>query len=92
MYLITAAKEGDTMHDGSIRDKHQLEIGDVYSSKTGTPAAADLLIGWGGSDALKRNKMAYMNICKNKIIDSGGHGGFYVKVNPETGVIYCEDK
>lgn len=87
MYLITAATEGEKSYDGEVRDKPMLQIGDVYSSRTGIPGAADLLIGWGGSPALRDSCMAYINICKNKIVDSPQYGGFYVHVNPETGVI-----
>ena len=91
MYMITAAREGEMNRNGDIQDKHILQIGDVYSSRTGIPAVADLLIGWGGSESLKRNNMAYMSLCKNKIIDSGTHEGFYISVNPETGLLYTEE-
>lgn len=98
MFLVTAAKEGEVTKEGTIRPKPVLEVGDVYSSRTGIPAAADLLIGWGGSDQLKSNEMACISICKNKLVDGnttadGKHnkyGHFFVKVNPQTGVVYSE--
>jgi KaiC/GvpD/RAD55 family RecA-like ATPase len=97
--LITAAKEGEVTKEGTIRPKAVLEVGDVYSSKTGIPGAADLLLGWGCTDQLKANNMACISILKNKIVDGnmtadGKHrkyGHFYVKVNPETNFIYHED-
>jgi KaiC/GvpD/RAD55 family RecA-like ATPase len=97
--LITAAKEGEVTKEGTIRPKPVLEVGDVYSSKTGIPGAADLLLGWGCTDQLKANNMACISILKNKIVDGnmtadGKHrkyGHFYVKVNPETNFIYHED-
>lgn len=90
-YLITAAKEGETSN-GDVREKTHLQIGDVYGSKTGIPGAADLLIGWGSSDSLKEQRMAVMSICKNKLVDNGGHGAFYVSVNPDTGFVYVESE
>jgi len=88
-YLITAAKEGESAN-GDVREKTHLQIGDVYGSKTGIPGAADLLIGWGSSDSLKEQRTAVMSICKNKLVDNGGHGAFYVSVNPDTGFVYVE--
>ena len=90
MFLVTAAKEGDVMRDGQIQAKHILQTGDVYSSKTGIPRAADLLIGWGGSDDLMQKEMACISICKNKLKDgkSGRQQHFYVSVDPHTGVVY----
>ena len=90
MVLITAAREGEVDKNGYIKPKPVLEIGDVYSSRTGIPAAADLLIGWGGSDQMKKAHQACMSVCKNKLVDEGGHGHFYVNVNPKTGVVTGE--
>lgn len=90
MVLITAAREGEVDRNGYIKPKPILEIGDVYSSRTGIPAAADLLIGWGGSDKMMRAGQASISICKNKLVDGGGHGHVYVNVDPKTGVVTGE--
>jgi predicted ATP-dependent serine protease len=87
MLLVTAAREGDVARDGTIMPKPVLEIGDVYSSRTGIPAAADLLIGWGGSAQLHQNEQAILSIIKNKLVDAGGKGQLHINVNPRTGVI-----
>lgn len=87
MFMVTAAREGEVDKNGYIKPKPRLEIGDVYSSRTGIPAAADVLIGWGGSDEMKRNEQGCASICKNKLVDGGGHGHVYLSVNPKTGVI-----
>jgi archaellum biogenesis ATPase FlaH len=91
MVLVTAAREGDSDRNGYVRAKPVLEIGDVYSSRTGIPAAADALLGWGGSDQMKANGQACINVCKNKLVDEGGHGHMYLSVNPATGVVEGDD-
>ena len=96
MIGVTAAKEGEVGRDGQVRPKPKLQVGDVYGSRTGIPAAADALIGWGCSDALKQQEMACLSIVKNKLVDGNTtadgkyskYGTFHVKVNPETGVVY----
>lgn len=87
MVLITAAREGEVDRTGQVRDKIILERADVYSSRTGIPAAADLLIGWGGSAQMQENCQACLSVVKNKIMDTGGHGARYCTVMPEIGLI-----
>ena len=92
MVLVTAAREGEVDANGYIKPKPILEIGDVYASRTGIPAAADGLLGWGGSDKMKRAGQACISVCKNKLVDEGGHGHFYVNVNPKTGKVTGENE
>jgi archaellum biogenesis ATPase FlaH len=90
MLLITAAREGEPDRNGNVRDKIMLERADVYSSRTGIPAAADLLLGWGGSKTLMANCQAGLSVVKNKLVDVGGHGAMYCTVDPATGRIEGE--
>ena len=87
MLLVTAAREGDVDRNGMVRPKQQLEVGDLYMSRTGIPGAADALLGWGGSDAMKRNEQAVINVVKNKLVDGYKPGHLYVTVDPRTGFI-----
>ncbi len=89
MVLVTAAKEGED-HHGNIREKIMLQRADVYSSRTGIPAAADLLLGWGGSEQMQANCQGALSVVKNKLVDEGGHGKFYCTVDPAIGKIEGE--
>lgn len=90
MFLVTAAREGETAKDGTIREKPILQAGDVYGAKTGIPAVADLMIGWGSSDEMKRNRISVANIVKNKVVDEGGYGTIYCQIDPAIGIIKGE--
>lgn len=90
MFLVTAAREGDTDRGGNVREKILLERADVYSSRTGIPAAADLLLGWGGSQIMQNNCQGALSVVKNKLVDEGGHGSFYCTVEPSIGKIEGE--
>ena len=90
MFLVTAAREGDPDKSGNVRSKLVLERADVYSSRTGIPAAADLLLGWGGSEEMMANGQGVLSISKNKLVDVGGHGHFYCTVDPAIGKIEGE--
>lgn len=92
MLLVTAAKEGDVDNAGNIRDKRVLQRADVYSSKTGIPGAADLLLGWGGTEEMKRFGQGTLSVSKNKLVDAGGHGVIDLTVDPRTGKIDGERK
>lgn len=85
MLLVTAAKEGSDDHKGSSREKHILEKSDCYSSKTGFPAAADVMIGFGSNTNLEERDMACLSICKNKL--GGKNAVIYVSVDFDRGII-----
>ena len=58
---------GTTQAGDSAERKLVLDMSDIDSSKTGIPAAADLLIGIGNTDTLERAGQRMLSICKNKI-------------------------
>lgn len=89
MVLVTAAREGDTERSGEVKDKAVLEMHDCYSSRTGFPAAADVMIGYGSDRRLKDRNMACLSLCKNKL---GKHDGkteavIYIKADYDRGLI-----
>ena len=59
---ISTTQAGD-----SASGKAVLDMGDIDSSNTGVPAAADLLLGIGITDTLERAGQRMISICKNKI-------------------------
>src|SRR5690606_34278645 len=64
----------------SAEGKSVLTMTDIDSSKTGVPAAADLLIGVGANKEQEASGFRVLSLCKNKI--NGYHGALTVKVNP----------
>lgn len=87
MVLVTAAKEGETDRTGYAKEKAVLEQSDCYSSRTGIPGAADLMIGVGLTHKLARNQMACLSLCKNKLGGKKNEVPVYVHVEPETGYV-----
>lgn len=86
MLLVTAAKEGEIAKDGRAYEKPELEMADCYSSRTGFPAAADVMIGYGSSKELDERGMACLTLCKSKLSEFTGRS-IYVKVNYQNGRI-----
>lgn len=64
----------------SAEGKSVLTMTDIDSSKTGVPAAADLLIGIGANKEQEASGYRCLSLCKNKV--NGFHGVVTVKVNP----------
>lgn len=64
----------------SAEGKSVLSMTDIDSSKTGVPAAADLLIGVGANKEQEASGYRTLSLCKNKI--NGFHGAITVKINP----------
>lgn len=89
MVLVTAAVEGEKQRDGSVLEKAVLQKADCYSSRTGFPAAADLMFGVGENSSLVERGMRCISLCKNKLGAKDGETEpvFYVNVNFETGVM-----
>jgi hypothetical protein len=77
---ISITQAGD-----SARDREILDDGDIDSSNTGIPAAADVLIGLGSSPAMRDAGSRMMTICKNKI--SGTHNHFTVRIDSPLSLI-----
>ena len=73
---------GTTQAGDSGRNKAVLEDGDIDSSNTGIPGAADVLIGLGANDQLRNAGQRVISVCKNKV--SGRHGYFTVNINEAT--------
>lgn len=78
--VVSVTQAGD-----SATNKVYLGMGDIDSSKTGLPAAADLLIGLGSDDAMKLNGLMGISLPKNKL--SGIHDKWTCSVNFATGEI-----
>jgi len=91
LLLVTAAREGETDRNGYVREKPVLEMADCYSSRTGIPAVADLMIGVGMTEQLARNNMACLSIVKNKLAGKAGEVHLYVTVDTETGFVSMEE-
>lgn len=94
MLLVTAAREGDTTNSGDIKDKAVLEMHDCYSSRTGFPAAADVMIGFGVDKSLKERDMACLSLCKNKLGKYNGktEAVIYVKTDFDRGLLADVEK
>lgn len=73
--VISVSQAGD-----SGRDKEVLDMGDVYMSNTGLPAAMDVMIGIGKSKNLEEQGLICYSLPKNKL--SGDHGSVIVRINP----------
>jgi hypothetical protein len=62
MVTVSVTQAGD-----SARDKVILDDGDIDSSNTGIPGAADVLIGMGVDDNLRMAGQRCLSFCKNKV-------------------------
>lgn len=78
LVTISVTQAGD-----SARGKAVLDDGDIDSSNTGIPGAADVLIGIGMTEQLEAAGLRMLSLCKNKA--SFVHGHFTVRVDPATG-------
>jgi replicative DNA helicase len=73
---------GITQAGDSASNRPILEMGDIDSSNTGIPGAADVLIGLGVTDQLRQAGQRVISVSKNKV--SGKHGYFTVNINETT--------
>lgn len=73
---------GTTQAGDSGNNKAILDMGDIDSSNTGIPGAADVLIGLGVNEQLRNAGQRVISISKNKV--SGKHGYFTVNINEST--------
>ena len=73
---------GTTQAGDSGSNKAILDMGDIDSSNTGIPGAADVLIGLGVNEQLRNAGQRVISISKNKV--SGWHGYFTVNINEST--------
>jgi len=80
---------GITQAGDSASGRPVLEMGDVDSSNTGIPGAADVLIGLGVTDTLRNAGQRVLSISKNKI--SGRHGYFTVNIDEQTSRIFSHE-
>lgn len=71
LVTISVTQAGD-----SARNKPVLDDGDIDSSNTGIPGAADVLIGMGVNDGLRSVGQRVLSLCKNKV--SARHEHFTV--------------
>lgn len=62
LVTVSVTQAGDSASGRPI-----LDMGDVDSSNTGIPGAADLMIGVGVTEALERNGQRMLSLCKNKL-------------------------
>lgn len=74
--IVSVTQAGD-----SATGKKVLDQGDVDSSNTGIPAAADLMVGIGMDLELEQSNLRMITLCKNKL--SGDHSSFPVRVEPQ---------
>lgn len=74
LVTISTTQAGDSGNNKAI-----LDMGDIDSSNTGIPGAADVLIGLGVNDQLRNAGQRVISISKNKV--SGRHGYFSVNIN-----------
>jgi hypothetical protein len=77
LVTISTTQAGD-----SAGGKAVLDMGDIDSSNTGIPGAADVLIGLGVNEQLYNAGQRVISISKNKV--SGKHGFFTVSINEQT--------
>ena len=75
LVAVSITQAGD-----SARDRPILDDGDIDSSNTGIPAAADVLIGLGSNQSMRDEGSRMMTVCKNKI--AGTHNHFTVRLDP----------
>lgn len=81
---ISTTQAGD-----SARNKAVLDDGDIDSSNTGIPGAADVLLGMGVNDTLRSAGQRIISVCKNKA--SGKHGYFTVAINEPSSKVKSHD-
>ncbi len=67
-----------TQAGDSASNKKVLEMSDIDSSKTGIPAACDVLVGIGVDEELYLQNTRILSVCKNKMPEGKGHGHFPV--------------
>ncbi len=84
MVTIATTQAGD-----SARNKAVLDDGDIDSSNTGIPGAADVLLGLGVNDTLRSAGQRIISVCKNKA--SGKHGYFTVAINEHSSKVKSHD-
>lgn len=84
MVTIATTQAGD-----SARNKAVLDDGDIDSSNTGIPGAADVLLGLGVNDTLRSAGQRIISVCKNKA--SGKHGYFTVAINEQSSKVKSHD-
>ncbi len=75
LVAVSLTQAGD-----SARDRPILDDGDIDSSNTGIPAAADVLIGLGSNQSMRDEGSRMMTVCKNKV--AGTHNHFTVRLDP----------
>jgi len=80
---------GITQAGDSASGRPVLEMGDIDSSNTGIPGAADVLIGLGVTDTLRNAGQRILSISKNKV--SGRHGYFTVNIDEQTSRIVSHE-
>ena len=85
LVAISITQAGD-----SGRDKAILDDGDIDSSNTGIPAAADVLIGLGSNPQMREEGSRMMTICKNKV--AGTHNHFTVRLDPLLSLVRSYDQ
>ncbi|MDJ0764875.1 MAG: DnaB-like helicase C-terminal domain-containing protein [Myxococcota bacterium] len=73
--VISVTQAGDSASDKSV-----LDLNDVDYSKTGIPAAVDVMLGIGATDDDKRHNRLMFSLCKNK--PGNNHDFFQVKIVP----------
>jgi hypothetical protein len=84
MVTISTTQAGD-----SARNKAVLDDGDIDSSNTGIPGAADVLLGMGVNDTLRNAGQRIISVCKNKA--SGKHGHFTVAIHEQSSKVVSYD-
>lgn len=72
--VVSVTQAGD-----SASNKLVLDMSDVDSSKTGVPAAVDLMVGMGANADFLGRQQRMLSLCKNKL--SGDHSYFPVQVD-----------
>lgn len=73
LVTISLTQAGD-----SARNKGVLDDGDIDSSNTGIPGAADVLIGVGCNDGLRQAGQRILSLCKNKVSSRHEHFTVYL--------------
>lgn len=84
LVAVSITQAGD-----SARDREILDDGDIDSSNTGIPAAADVLIGVGSSPAMRESGSRMMTVVKNKV--AGTHNHFTVRLDPMLSLVRSFD-
>jgi hypothetical protein len=77
LVTICVTQAGD-----SAEGRPVLDMGDVDSSNTGIPGAADVMIGVGVTETLRGSGTRMLSLCKNKV--SGTITAFTVRFDPTT--------